>query len=294
MTSIKVFIQNHPVLTYSALTFAISWGGMFLAVGLGGPPANEEQSAMFLILSYIAMLAGPSLGGLLLTGVIDGKDGYRQLRAQLFKWRVGARWTMIALLTAPLLIVVTLLTLSLISPEFLPRLYTEDDKVFLLQFSIVAGIMVGVFEELGWTGFVMPRMKWDYGTLKTGLIIGLIYAAWNFPVVFWVSTATGTAGSLPMIIFMPAVLFTWIPAYRVFMVWVYDHVESLLVAMLMHASLIAFWRIFTPLALTGAALVTYYLVFTAVMWVINIAVLRLETLHRPGQGQAAIGIPNQK
>ena len=281
MTIIKAFIQKRPVLTYYALTYAISWGGMLIAVGLGGIPANEEQSAMLLVFSYIAMLAGPSLGGILLTGAVDGRPGFRELGSRLFKWRVGAPWYAIALLVAPFLILAILLTLSLFSPQFLPRLYIENDKAFLLQFSIVAGLMVGVFEELGWTGFVMPKVTSRNGTLKTGLTVGLIYAAWNFPVVFWVSVATGTAGSLPMVLFMPAVLFTWLPAYRVFMVWVYEHTESLPVAMLTHASLIAFWRIFTPLVLTGTALVTYYLVFTAVMWIIIAVALRWQTLHRP-------------
>lgn len=185
---------------------------------------------------------------------------------------------------APLLIAATLLGLSLLSPEFLPRLFTEDDKVFLFQFSIVAGLMVGIFEELGWTGFVVPRMRLHDGVFKTGLIIGFIYAAWNFLVVYWVSTATSSNGSLPMAIFMPAVLFTWLPPCRVFMVWLYDRTGSLAVVMLMHASLIAFWRIFTPLTLTGAALVTNYLVFTAAMWVVVAAVLRLQALHRPVRG----------
>lgn len=294
MTIIRNFIQKRPTLTYYALTFVISWGGMFIAIGLSGPIANEQQSAMLLVFSYIAMLVGPSLGGMLLTGVLDGKAGYRELVSRLLKWRFGARWYLIALMTAPVLIVATLLTLSLVSPDFLPRLYTESDKVFLLQFSIVAGLMVGIFEELGWTGFLLPRVRLHYGTLKTGLIIGLVYAAWNFPVVFWVSTATGTVGSLPMVIFMPAVLFTWLPTYRVLMVWVYDHTESLLVVMLMHASLIAFWRIFTPLTLTGSSLVTCYLVFTAAMWVIIIAMTRLQTLRRPVQGDAHLGILNHK
>jgi membrane protease YdiL (CAAX protease family) len=281
MTVIKAFIQKHPVLSFSALTFAISWVGMFIAVVPGGLPADEEQSALLLVLSYIAMLAGPSLAGLLLTGAFDGKVGFRELGSRLFKWQVGARWYTMALLVAPLLIVVTLLTLSLISPEFLPRLYTEDDKAFLLQFSIVAGLMVGVFEELGWTGFVLPKVKWHHGTLKTGLIIGLIYAAWNFPVVFWVSAATGTSGSLPMIIFMPAVLLTWLPTFRVLIVWVYSQTGSLLLAMLMHASLIASWRILTPLILTGWALVAYYVLFTAAMWVIIAMALRRQDLPQP-------------
>lgn len=207
---------------------------------------------------------------------------------------MGARWYVVALLTAPLLIAAVLLALSLISPEFLPRLYTTDEKAFLLQFSIVAGLMVGVFEELGWTGFAVPKMRLRYGVLKTGLIVGFMFAAWNFLVVFGVSTATATAGALPMAIFMPAVLFTWLPTYRVLMVWVYDRTESLFMAMLMHTSLIAFWRIFTPLTLTGVALVTYYLVFTAAMWIVIVAVMRLQTMSRPVRGVLPVGIPNQK
>jgi hypothetical protein len=50
-------------------------------------------------------------------------------------------------------------------------------------------------------------------------------------------------------------------------VWVYDRPESLLVAMLMHVSLVASNVILVPLA-TGVALVTYDLVWAAVLWVV--------------------------
>jgi hypothetical protein len=46
-------------------------------------------------------------------------------------------------------------------------------------------------------------------------------------------------------------------AYRVLMVWVYDRTGSLLVAMLMHASLTATTLIAGPLAISGADLLTY-------------------------------------
>ena len=124
-------------------------------------------------------------------------------------------------------------------------------------------------------------MRLRYGVLKTGLILGFLFAVWNFPVVFRVSSANSTAGTLPMAIFMPAVLFTWLPTYRVFMVWVYDRTESLFVAMLMHTSLITFWRIFTPLTLAGAALVTYYLIFTALLWIVIAALMKLPAISRP-------------
>ena len=37
MDTLKIFIRNHPLVTYFALTFAISWGGVLLVIG--GPAA---------------------------------------------------------------------------------------------------------------------------------------------------------------------------------------------------------------------------------------------------------------
>ena len=36
MEAVKVFIRTHPVLTYFAVTFAISWGGLLAVGGLDG------------------------------------------------------------------------------------------------------------------------------------------------------------------------------------------------------------------------------------------------------------------
>ena len=48
------FIQRHPVLAYSALTFAMSWGESLLVVGgPGGFPATPEQfEALMLLWSW--------------------------------------------------------------------------------------------------------------------------------------------------------------------------------------------------------------------------------------------------
>jgi uncharacterized protein len=64
-----------------------------------------------------------------------------------------------------------------------------------------------------------------------------------------------------------AQVLAWFPAYRVLMVWVYDSTESVLLAMLMHASLTASQVIFASLA-TPVPLFTYTLVFGAVVWLV--------------------------
>jgi len=45
----------------------------------------------------------------------------------------------------------------------------------LLLMGIAGGLMAGIFEELGWTGFAIPGMRRRYSVLVTGLIVGLIW-----------------------------------------------------------------------------------------------------------------------
>jgi uncharacterized protein len=48
------------------------------------------------------MLAGPSVAGILLTGLVDGREGFRDLLSRMTRWQLGARWYAVAFLTDPL------------------------------------------------------------------------------------------------------------------------------------------------------------------------------------------------
>ena len=282
MKTIRAFIERHPVLSFYALAFAISWVGILIVVGVGPGVilATPEQFEKLFPFVYLAMLVGPSVAGILLTGLLHGRAGLREMLSRLLRWRVGARWYAVALLTAPLLYMAVLLVLSLTSPEFFPGIFASGDKAALLLFGIAVGLMAGFFEELGWTGFAVPTLlRLRYGVLGTGLIVGVPWGAWHFLTTFW---GSGTSsGAISLDILLPGVLFAVgiLPAYRVLMVWVYDRTKgSLFVAMLMHASLTASMLILGPLA-TGAALATYELVFTAALWVVVAAVAAANGGH---------------
>ena len=92
------------MLAYFALTFALSWGGVLLILGgPGGIPGTPEQLESLLPFAVLAMVAGPSVAGMLLTGLVHGRAGYREVLSRLLRWRVGARWYAVTLLFAPLL-----------------------------------------------------------------------------------------------------------------------------------------------------------------------------------------------
>ena len=132
MRTITAFIKRHAVLTYYVLVFAISWGGALVVVGPTGFPGTSAQVERLMLLVILAFLVGPALGGPVLTGLVYGRAGLRQFLSRLLKWRVAARWYPVALLTAPLLMMAVLLALSLFSREFIPGIFTSNDRATLL------------------------------------------------------------------------------------------------------------------------------------------------------------------
>src|SRR4030095_4764358 len=123
--SLRTIATRHPVGTYFAVTFAISWGGAFLAVGgLGGMQGNTPGSDPRFVYALLAMLAGPSVTGILMTTLVRGRPGLRMFLSRLLTFRGQDGWYAVAVLTAPVVMIATLLALSLGSPAFLPGIFT--------------------------------------------------------------------------------------------------------------------------------------------------------------------------
>jgi len=271
--TIPAFIKKHPVLTYYTLVFAMSWGGILLIVGgPGGIPGSSEQVERLMPLVLLALFAGPSVAGILTTGLVSGRAGLRELLSRLLRWRVRARWYAAALLPAPLMVTTVLLALSLLSPEFVPGIVSNDNQIALLLFGIGWGLLGGgLLEELGWTGFAVPRLRLRYTAFTTALIVGLLHGTWHFLIAFWAGGSFSGGQWTTYLLGIPFFYLGALPAYRVLMVWVYDRTASLLVAMLMHASLSASTLILQP-PLTGVLFLTWNLTLTAILWVVVAAV----------------------
>jgi membrane protease YdiL (CAAX protease family) len=273
VADLRAFVRRHPAGSYFILTFAISWGGFFLVGGRGFFAGTNWQDDPLFVFAVTALLIGPPVAGVVLTSLVKGRAGFRELAARLLKWRVGIRWYAVALLTAPLAMTVVLLALSLLSPKFLPAPVTTGEFAPLLL-GIGVGLAGGFLEELGWTGFAIPSLRSRRGVLATGLIVGVLWAAWHLPQGLW--TASASSGPIPPILFViVGFLSSYLLPYRILMVWVYDRTGSLLVAILMHASLIAssisgFGLV--PPSISGVPFLIMFLAFTGLLWLIVAAV----------------------
>jgi len=94
MTFVPWF-RRHPLLGYIALAYGISWGGILVVLGATRfdlsvlRPQNPELDTGLI---FVAMLLGPSIGGLTMTAMLDGRAGLYELRSRLLRWRVAPRF----------------------------------------------------------------------------------------------------------------------------------------------------------------------------------------------------------
>ncbi len=274
--ALKAFAREHPVLMYFALTFAISFGGIIVLGAPYGMPAASGDFERHWFVVFLPLFAGPTTASLVMTGLVHGRAGLRELKSRLLRWRVRAGWYAVALLTVPALVLVTLAPLSLASHEFIPAILTADDKAGLvISGLIVAFVFGGLIEELGWTGFATPELRRRHGTLASGLVVGLLWATWHIFPTYWGSG--DASGKLDLGLLAPPCIFYLgvLPAYRVLMVWAHDRTNSVLVAILMHGSLTASTKFILAPSAVGAPLSAYYVILTAVVWaVVAVVVVR--------------------
>lgn len=285
MTTIMAFIKRHPVTTFYILSFIVSQGGVLLVAVPGGIPGPPERTTQLFPLALLAWLVGIGGTGLLLTGLVHGQAGYRALLARLLRWRVGPRWYAAAFLTIPLAYLAVLLALSRVSSVFVPRIVTEDSRASALLTAVAMGLLGGLLEEIGWTGFAIPGLR-RHSVLATGLITGVLWGVWHIPITYWTTGDPASVWPSSLALFLPVYLVVGVgglTAYRVLMVWVYDRTKSLLVATFMHASLIVCNIYLLAPAVSGAAYWGWSLATTAALWVVvaAVAVVNHGQLARP-------------
>ena len=106
----EAIIRRYPVVAYFVLTFTISWTSA-LAVAAPHLIRQRPLPRMTGFLMFPAMLLGPSVAGILLTRLVDGKSGLRELFSRMSPARAPASWYA-ALLIPPFLVPAVLLFLE--------------------------------------------------------------------------------------------------------------------------------------------------------------------------------------
>ena len=149
--------------------------------------------------------------------------------------------------------------------------------LFLFAFMIFPGSALG--EELGWRGFVLPRMQARHSALKASLLIGILWGPWHLPL--WL---TGSEGH-PISLYVPFVVAVVVSS--VFYTWLYNNTGgSLLIVVLYHAaSNLPITVLISPLGSQMAQPFLIYVALTVVAAAAIVIATGAENLSRTAQRQ---------
>jgi membrane protease YdiL (CAAX protease family) len=251
----RPWLRRHPVVCYFGLTFLLSWLGAFLVAAphlLRGQPLPKLTG----ILMFPAMLVGPSASGILLTRLFDGPAGLRDLFSHMRRFRFPAPWYAALLIPPVFVLGILLLLKTFVSPVYSPNRF---------WLGLAFGIPAGFFEEIGWTGFALPKMFLKLPALPAAVVLGLLWGLWHVPVINFLGTAVPHGAHwLHFFLAFTAAM----AAMRVLIAWLYSHTKSIPLAQLMHACSTGSLVVFSPPAANAAQEAFWYATYAAALWLL--------------------------
>lgn len=181
----------------------------------------------------------PSLLGLAMAFAIGGKQEGLNLLRSVGRWRVQPRYWLIAWL-GPLLIFAIGLGIYLIFGGQVPSFTVFRQELHLLPIFLLVMFLPfngPLGEELGWRGYVLPRLQQRSGALIASLVIGTIWGIWHLPSFFRPESIQAVLG---LGFLAPYVVGTI--ANSVIMTWLYNKAKaSALVAGIIWHAATDFW-----------------------------------------------------
>jgi len=202
--------RKHKLFLYFILAYAVSWA---IEIPLALKAQGLVRTEIPFAIHYLAAF-GPFLAGVIVTGMEGGIQGLKELLGRVLKWRVGPVWWLVAispvLLFLLLAVAIRLLQGSWLDFGILGRIDFLPDlgigAIFLWL------ITYGFGEEIGWRGYLLPRLQRDRSAWSATLILWLFWAIWHVPSFFYLHTVS-SAGSLIgflLGVLAGAIVLTWL------------------------------------------------------------------------------------
>lgn len=195
---LRAAVRQRPILAFSVLLVVLSWPFMLL-VGdnvLIGMPA--------------LLLLGPGACAFLVSYLADGPAGVRELAGRVGRWRQPARWYLFVLfgMGGAILLTAYGVTAALFPDELAPP--PAGVLVPLVLNFVVIFVVAGLGEELGWRGFVLPRLQGRLSPVRATLVVGLLWFAWHLPLRIGGEDWMPYLGLFLVLVVADSFIYTWV------------------------------------------------------------------------------------
>ncbi len=200
----RAWTARHPLTAFVVLVFPLGWAILavpalaFHGVIPGGRGLPVEMFA--LALTLLVMLPA----AVWVVSATEGRRGVRALFARTFRWRFPIGWWAAVLFAVPVM--------SIAVGAALGRSVTTADLAAVLIDGFLVGfllplVLVNLWEETVWAGFVQTRLEERHGLLVGALLTSIGFAGIHLPMVFAAElSASSLAESLGFLV-VAAVVF---------------------------------------------------------------------------------------
>lgn len=204
--SVHAPARTPPLWVFFVLAYALTWMCWI-------PRALASRGYIELpfdpLVLHIAGAFGPCLAAVGVALVFGGKNALGALLLPYTRWRVNWKWFAFVLLARPLLWLAALFGHIVFEKQAFT--WPPVDWAFESLYLVSQLLVVGVGEELGWSGFAIPRMQRRFGLGWASLIVGVLWGLWHLPFFFTVGDSQYGSSLLLFIVKLTAFrfLFSW-------------------------------------------------------------------------------------
>jgi membrane protease YdiL (CAAX protease family) len=179
MSQSNGFLKRYALVIGIILMFLFTWP---IDLANAGLMPFQVPFALYLFLGW-----GFGLAAALMTWAALGWPAVVGLYKRYLIWRVGWKWYLALLIVpAAMALGVYLYAAFTGTPADFSAVMADNIRppgfsrlAFVLPFLIIELIANG--EEIGWRGYVLPRLQARYSALAAALITGVIWSLWHMP-----------------------------------------------------------------------------------------------------------------
>jgi uncharacterized protein len=177
---------------------------------------------------------GPMLAALLVAYATGKGSGLRDLASRLTAFRVAPAWYAAALITPIIPQWIGVIVWSRVTDATVVYPTFSEWSTRWLQLALLHGFFA-VGEELGWRGFMLPRVLTGRAWASTSVIVGCAWAAWHYPL--WAAANYAITGSIRDTVLILVLASVLNIALSIVVTWIFTRTHgSVLPAMLFHGS----------------------------------------------------------
>lgn len=172
---------KHPIAGFLLLTFAISYlvGLPFAMAYLAWAPA--EPLLLRTYLPRVLVTYGPGLAAILMASITYGRTGAAALLRRLVPRPADVPWVLAIVLIGAISCFLALANAGVPVAHFAEAI--DSAGALLVGHCVLQILVVAVGEEIGWRGWLLPRLLERTSRLRATVIVGAVWGLWHGPLL---------------------------------------------------------------------------------------------------------------